>query len=449
MAEAISYKAVAQKFDCGTDFSHLTVVNFVGPGGAKACAYCCNMNIDLDGEPQAYAPLSKPKLRPSDNLGNAGWKKDADNEILKKKYEAGKLHLAELEKKKADLVAKAKPGLDPAKPAPAPGKAAHDPAMEALDKEIAHKKKELRQQSFEHTNANGDPAATNPKNFEKIFWKWYGVTALTPEQARSASSYMEMSAKTLTLRKPVLDETSIYEDVFGRFPVVQSIFEPGPEYFVSPLPRAANTNYPRWDQRYFLPHDGFSQEPFAALGRPLAHATGLHLNDMVFAVRLDSGTSLAFPFRDTGYKPAVAECSFAAFTALGGVYHPEREGAAKFPNDFLVLYLAFPKSVGQTPASILAKFATASNAFDFPMILAFIAQATVDAKARGSKVVHGDPLKNFEKWKNTASNTEPLYFDVINQSLSDAAGSPFIQSMMRKHASILPQGPFLRPPGKF
>jgi hypothetical protein len=145
----------------------------------------------------------------------------------------------------------------------------------------------------------------------------------------------------------------------------------------------------------------------------------------------------------------VAECSFAAFTGLGGEYHPEREGAAKFPNNFLLLYLAFPKSVGQDPASILAKFATASNASDFPMILAFIAETTAQAKAKGSRVVNGDPLKDFENWKKASSNTKPRYFDVITQSLTDAAGSSFAENVLRRHPSLLPQGPFLRPPGKF
>src|SRR6266568_1767942 len=438
MAEAITYKAVAHKFDCGTDFSKLSVINFVGPAGAKACAYCCNMNLDLDGEPQAYGPLSKPKLRPKDNLGNAGWKREADNTALRLKYEAGKKLLSELEQKKVDLIAKAKPVLDPTKRPPATAKAAHDPAMVALDKQIAQKKAELRKLSFEHINANGNYSATNPKNFEKIFWQWYGVVALTPAQAKAAISYLEMSAKTLTVRKPVLDNTSYYEDVFGRFPVVQSIFEPGPDYFVTQLPHAANPRYPSWDQRYFLPHDAFAQEPFGALAIPLGHATGLHLNDTVFALRLDTGDTLAFPFRDTGFGYKVAECSFAAFTGLGGIYHPERQGAAKFPNDFLLLYLAFPNSAGQTPASILAKFATASNAPDFPMILAFIAQTTAHAKAKGSKVVSGDPLKDFENWKKSPSKINLSYFDVINQGLNNA-GSSFFQNFMRKHPSILTQ----------
>jgi len=55
MADAFTYKAVPYKFSCGDDLVNLTVINFVGPAGAKACAYCCNMNLDLDGDIQAYA----------------------------------------------------------------------------------------------------------------------------------------------------------------------------------------------------------------------------------------------------------------------------------------------------------------------------------------------------------------------------------------------------------
>ena len=441
MAEAITYKTAAHKFACGNDFSNLSVINFLGPGGSKACAYSCNMNVDLDGDPQAYGPLSRPKLRPKDNLGDAGWKRELDNTAIKSRYEAEKKVLSELDQKKADLVAKTKAVPEPTKPVPA--KAAPDPAMVALDKQIAQKKEELRRLSFEHTDANGNFTTKNPKNFEKIFWKWYGVVALTPAEAKAMPTYLEMAAPILTLRKPVLDETSYYEDVFGRFPVVQSVFEPGSEYFVTQLPRAKNTRFPSWDQRFFLPHDAFAQEPFGALAIPLGTETGLHLNDTVFAVRLDTTDTLSFPFRDTGLGYKVAECSLAALTGLGGVYYPERQGAAKFPNDFLLLYLAFPG--GQTPASTLAKFATASNASDFPIILSFIAQATADANVKHSKVVSGDPLRAFETWKKSSSTVNPMYFDVIVQGLS-SAGNDFVQRMTRTHASFLSKG--LQPPTK-
>jgi hypothetical protein len=415
MADTFTYKAAAHKFACGGDYTDLTVVNFEGPDGAKACAYSCNMNIDLDGEPQAYAPLGKPKLRPKDNLGNAGWKSEAQNAALKGQYETGKLALADLENKRDNLL-QAKAGAPAAvTPAPAGVKRPADPAVAALDKQIAAKKHHLRAMSFENIDANGNHSAKNPKNFEKIFWKWYGVTALTPDQAKTLF-YHELEAPSPTVRKPILDTTSIYEDVFGRFPVVQSVFEPGTDYFVTPLPRAANTRYPSWDQRYFLPHDADAQTPFGALAIPLSTDTGLHLNDTIFAVRLDTADTLSFPFRDIGLGYKVAECSFAAFGGLGGNYHPEKNGAAKFPNNFLLLYLAFPGK--QTPASALAKFAAASNASDFPVLLSFIAQATVDAKANKSKKVTGDPIKAFEAWKKSPGAAKPQSFDVISANLA-------------------------------
>jgi len=48
------------------------------------------MNLDLDGEPQAYGPFSKPKLRPKDNLGNGWLEEDADNTVIKLQYETGR-----------------------------------------------------------------------------------------------------------------------------------------------------------------------------------------------------------------------------------------------------------------------------------------------------------------------------------------------------------------------
>jgi hypothetical protein len=82
LSRAITYSAAPHKFHNGKNFSNLTVVNFSGPDGAKACAYSCNMNLDADGEPQAYGPLSKPKTR--EYLGNACWKSKAQNDALKK-----------------------------------------------------------------------------------------------------------------------------------------------------------------------------------------------------------------------------------------------------------------------------------------------------------------------------------------------------------------------------
>jgi hypothetical protein len=446
MADVFTYKAVNHKFACGNDYTDITVVTFVGPGGVKACAYSCNMNVDLDGEPQAYGPLSKPQLRPKDNLGNAGWRSAAENDLLNAKYKAEKEALAGLEQKRADLMAKAAAGQNQANPAPVPGnpvpapaKATPDQPLADLDKAIKDQKNAIQKISFEHLDANGNPSKANPKNFEKIFWKWYGVVALTPDQAKRTPPYLEMPALSITLRRPVLDQTAAYEDVFGRFPVVQSVFEPGPQYFVSPVPGGTNPRYPTWDQRSFLPNDATDQTAFGAIAKPLGDATGLDLNDMVFAIRLDTNDTLAFPFRDMGYDYKVAECSFAAFTGLGGEYRPDLERAAKFPNKFLLLYLAFPGR--QSPASVLARFSTASNAGDFPVLLSFLAQATVDAKARGSKSVGGDPVRAFEKWKKSPSTPMPTCYDTIVQGLA-GAGSNFLKNWMQKHPSLL-SGPGL------
>ena len=430
MADAFTYKAVTHKFACGKDHTDIMVVNFTAPGGLKMSAYSCNMNIDLDGEPQAYAPLSKPELRPKDNLWNAGFKNATQNDALKQQYEHEKEALADLRKKRADMVAKAEAAAKAGTAAPVSGKP--DAALTDLDKQIKTLADHVTKMSFDHIDENGNPSSKNPKNFGKIFWKWYGVVALDPN--KKVPPYLELPALNITLRKPQLDKTAEYEDVFGRFPVVQSIFEPGPKYFVSPLPRSSNPRYPSWDQRYFLPNDSTDQTAFGALSTPLQAATGLDLQDKCYAIRLDTNDTLEFPFRDRGFDWKVAECSFATFTGLGGEYHPELEGAAKFPNNFMLLYLAFPKQ--QSPGSVLSKFATSSNADDFPVLLSFIAQASLDAQAQRSKKVSGDPVKAFEKWKKTPASPKPSCYNTVVQGLSNA-GSNFVQHFMKTHPNLL------------
>jgi hypothetical protein len=451
MAEEIKMKAADGKFDCGTDTLGLTVFNFTGPGGSKVCAYCCNMNLDLDGEPQAYAPVSRTDLRPLDNLGNAGWLNAAKSAARRVAYEKAKKELSDLEQKKAALIGKANPAPGPGKPAPVPTKAPPDPALALLDTQIAAKHHDLWFYGYEHSNEdhdNYDPKRPteylkhkNPKNLGKIFWHWYGVVSLTPEDA-ARMTYLELGAPTVTVRRPVIDKTSP-EDVFGRFPVVQSIFEPGTDYFVTQLPHGKNPMFPRWDQRFFLPPSEISQGAFGALSGGLKAVTGLNLKDKIFAVRLDTTDTLKFEFRDSGNGNKVAECSLGAFTDLGGDYHPERENAAKFPNKFLVLYLAFPG--GKAPEAVLAQFATASNADDFPDMLAFVAQATSDAKvnANGSKTVTGDPKAAFDTWKKSASQAKPTHLDVIVQGLS-LAGSTFVERMTQKYGSKLMPGTLTR-----
>ena len=141
MVEAITYGRANGRYACGDSYTNLTVVNFRGPGGVKASAYCCNMNIDMDGEPHAYGPPFEPTITPTENLRNGGWLDTAQNAAKKPLYEAALKTLEGLEKKKADLL---KP------PAPAGGAAAAAPpappdpkVIKCLDEQIAARKKEL------------------------------------------------------------------------------------------------------------------------------------------------------------------------------------------------------------------------------------------------------------------------------------------------------------------
>src|SRR6185312_8957754 len=71
-----TYRAAPSKYRCGNEYSNLTVVLFFGPSSPTvplACAYCCGMNVDSDGDPQSYGPLNTPRITPLDYLENAGW----------------------------------------------------------------------------------------------------------------------------------------------------------------------------------------------------------------------------------------------------------------------------------------------------------------------------------------------------------------------------------------
>jgi hypothetical protein len=125
-------------------------------------------------------------------------------------------------------------------------------------------------------------------------------------------------------------------------------------------------------------------------------------------MRLVGASHAAFPFLDHGYKPKVGECSMEAFTALGGQLAANVNAS---DNRFLVLFLAFPQSAGQSADSMLTKFAAAANADDFPVMLAFVAQATLDAKNDRTKSspreVDGDPVTNFQRWKASQGTRSP------------------------------------------
>jgi hypothetical protein len=439
MAGVITYRRADGRYACGDTYTNLTVVNFSGPDGVQASAYCCNMNIDMDAEPQAYAPPFDTHLVPMENLWNGGWKTTAQNTALKAEYDATTKHLEELEKKKADL------SNAPAAGAASSGKPGTPPdpkVLKQLDDQIEDAKKTLKRRFF----WDADPAK-RPVNYGKIFWNWCGPQAMTPAEARAQSFPERVGARTIA-RKPKLDMQPYLEDVYGKYPVIQSEYEPGTRYYVSILPQKVNMAYPEWDQRAFLPPDAFAQVPYGALSTVLAAATGLDLKDIVLGIRLDTRKSITFPFLDRGFQPRVAECSLEAFIGLDG--EVEWLNVNRSRNDWLVLYLAFPRSAGQTPDSMLTKFASAANADEFPMMLAFIAQATVDTKAARANAVNRDPVTDFERWKKSqgtkAPAIAPTTFEVVSQTLSSAGFSPMALRVMKRHPSLLGQGPFLTPP---
>jgi hypothetical protein len=440
-SRATSRKYPSQRFACGKTYENLMVVNFSGPGGVKASAYCCNVNIDLDGEPQAYGPSDNPAIKPRENLWNGGWLNPAQNAGKKKTYDDAKKAFDDLEQKKADRVAKAKPSDDPAKPAPAPP----DPAvLKKFDDEIKDAKDAMIKAAV-FWNAN-----PRPKYFGEKFWHWYGPVALTPEDAKGRRPFTEPGSKTAPPRRPELDDQHKpeLEDAYGKYPVIQSGFEPGPGFYVSGFPNRVNTAFPDWDQRSYLPPDTTAQVPNAALSVIVEDVTSLRLNDVVLGMRLDNGASLTFPFLDHGFDAKVGECSVGTFEGLGGVV---AANVNLSDNNFLVLYLAFAKSAGQTADSMLTRFAAAPNADDFPVMLAFIAQTTSNAKTGGKKVVSGDPVTDFQRWKASQGTRSPGVlpgtFAMVDQALSNAGFSPFTQRMLKRHPSLLGGGgPWLKFP---
>jgi hypothetical protein len=103
---------------------------------------------------------------------------------------------------------------------------------------------------------------------------------------------------------------------------------------------------------------------------------------------------------------------------------------------------------------MLTKFAAAANADDFPVMLAFVAQATLDAKNDRTKSsprkVDGDPVTNFQRWKASqvtrSPGALPGTFAVVDHALSNAGYSPFTQRLLKRHPNLLGGGPWLTRP---
>jgi hypothetical protein len=177
---------------------------------------------------------------------------------------------------------------------------------------------------------------------------WYGVKALTPEDAGKAGVQVDVHAK---------------KDVKGRYPVIQGPGQPYPGLYVSQSSMAANPNLPEWDQRRYI---DAATVPFGALGGLLAHK-GIILGDQCLSLRLDKGLSCAYSFDDTAPSGGnLAECSYATFSALGGV----RRGK-HYQNNFLLCHMAFVNSANTSINTIFNKLSSATNAADLPLFIAY------------------------------------------------------------------------------
>jgi hypothetical protein len=196
------------------------------------------MNIDTDGDPQSYGPLNTPNIRPLDDLGNAGYvdpdKDGADfkhrgNKQRREAYEKGiasarteyedlrKQRIAldpkAVEQKRKDLEQKIvdadkalndlkqqKADLDPEKVAKARDDLAkndHDDHWIGKIPDAYQKIYDLNPYEFKPLPDRWknepwrqelwqpeDKDETKPPNLGKIFWHWYGVASLTPQQAK-------------------------------------------------------------------------------------------------------------------------------------------------------------------------------------------------------------------------------------------------------------------------
>jgi hypothetical protein len=453
MANEFTYQPAPHKYRCGNTYKNLTVLLFFGPASKSVpllCAYCCNMNVDSDGDPQSYGPLYTPNIRPLDYLENAGWAepdkegpdfKHRGNKQRKAAYDKGiasarteyedlqKQRLAlepkAVEQKRKDLdqrIVDADKALNDLKQQTAAAqkiadadkalndlkqqKAALDPDKVAKEKHDLEKNKipAARKKIYE-LNRNYEfkpwpkpwkhelwrqelwqPGDTDkPMNLGKIFWDWYGLKSMTPADATATPPHPHTKTTPVLynpsfLKNPGPIRYEMYEDVLGRFPVVQQGDEPGPGYFVSMLATPVNSFFPEWDQRSTVPPSARDVQPYGALGALLGREAMLKKRDTVLAMSCDTGTSLAFPFLDAGNDDALAECSWTAFTALGGTFGRKPGGQLYKTSEPLFLYLAFPH--GQTPTAVLSQIGAFDNGDEFTTILAFLVQATFERSSK-------------------------------------------------------------------
>jgi hypothetical protein len=478
-----TYRAAPSKYRCGNEYSNLTVVLFFGPSSPTvplACAYCCGMNVDSDGDPQSYGPLNTPRITPLDYLENAGWvprdrtpdktKNEPDdfkhrgNNQRKAAYDTGiaaaRTEYEDLQKQRLDLEPKrvedrgkeldkkivdadkalndlkAQKATTPQKIADAE-KAVNDLKQQKADldpQKVANERDDLQKTKipaayqkiyalnpyeFKPPSTKAlyvlwqrepwrrelwQPADTGkPVNLGNIFWHWYGLQSMTPAKASATPPHPNTKTTPMLyhptfMKEPGPIQYEMYEDIYGRFPVVQQGNEPGKGYFVSILAVTVNPRFPEWDQRSTVAPSAKDVQPYGAVATQLKSEAKVDKLDTVLAIGCDNGKTLAFPFLDTGYGDALAECSWTAFTALGGTFG--RRGGAQLykTSQPRFLYLAFPNK--QTPSAVLSQIGAFDNGDEFAMILACLVQATLERSS--------DPLQAYEaQKKKPALNQNP------------------------------------------
>src|SRR5262249_31204172 len=302
MAEVFTYKACPTRFHCGSENSHVQLVNLWGPNNSRLTAYSCSMNVDVDGEPQAYGP---PDIHPvpRDSLQDAGWLSPGKNAEKRaaydQKFPAAMQRLNDL----TDRLHAKNPPLDHA-------------TKVAIEKDIGEVRKELHKLNPYYADK------PMPVNNGKVFWHWYGVSAMTEEQGRREIYDAKMPG--IPPRHPELHVKPELVDVHGKYPVVQSKYEPGPGYYVSPISAGfgagSNQKFRPWDQRYYLPADVVSsndpvQAPYGALSSGLTRIAGVHLHDQVFAINRATGATLTFPFMDGPTATKLQNALFLRFSS--------------------------------------------------------------------------------------------------------------------------------------
>jgi hypothetical protein len=477
MAGEFTYEAAKHTYFNGNRYQGLHVINFTGPSGKRLSAYSGVMNLDADGEPQAYAPYNT--LNPRNPLGDAGWQNKGWNNQQVAIHKENVKKLAELDQALKDLkeqkdkekkaahagqsATASTPKSQTATPTPpqpqggAPN-TANSQTSSAPPKSMEQLKAEIGALEQKIPYGTKHP---RPKNFGKIFWDWYGLFAITPEDAAN-ERFNEISSINPTVRTPNLPnkgvDKELYEDVNGKFPVIQSVYEPGPGYFVSQIPSegfgAMNVFFKKWDQRYYLSPHKSTIGKYAAVSPAFTSDTGVDKKDTCVAIRLDNGMTSSFVFRDVGSGYRLGECSIGAFESMGGVLNQKNINASN--NEFRILYLAFPN--GARPEDVLADFAAATNADDFLNLLAFIVRATKRApepqqdkitKKWVAALVKENPTDEFETWKKSASKTPPEDLDVVKQAVFGVSGygsGLWTRKYMDAHPSLMETG--LVPPEK-